>query len=282
MAKTGWSMKRALARWTLGALPKRTLTACVGRVSRCRWSRHLIPLYIRYYGIDCKDLERPPHAYDNLLEFFCRRLKSGARPVAGEGIVSPVDGTVSCFGRIREGSLLQVKGCTYTLAALLGDAQEAESFQGGDYITLYLSPRDYHRVHMPLPGVIRGWRYIPGSLFPVNPAGVRSIPGLFTKNERLITYVHTASGRFVVVKVGATIVGSIRTGYGPGYRGPVRRRSVRMESGSASLRLDRGEEIGRFELGSTVILVFEPGMVGAFRVHAGQWVRMGQMIATTV
>ncbi|WP_290587175.1 archaetidylserine decarboxylase [Alicyclobacillus sp.] len=269
-----------IARWTLGALPKRTLTACVGRVSRKRWSRHLIPLYMRCYRIDRSDLDRPPQAFDSLLEFFCRSLRAGARPVDPEGVASPVDGTVSCLGRIREGSLLQAKGCWYSLAALLGDAEDALEFQGGDYITLYLSPRDYHRVHMPITGVIRRWRYIPGRLYPVNPMGVASIPGLFTRNERLVTWVDSEQGTLAVVKVGATIVGSIRTEYGPGYRRPMRRRRLPVEEGLVEVPLERGREMGRFELGSTVILVFEPGMIESFCVRPGQRVRMGERLAT--
>jgi phosphatidylserine decarboxylase len=275
-------MKPMFAKLALRLLPKCTLTAVVGWAARQSWSKHLIPWYIRRYQIDDSEAELVPSEYPSLVDFFARRLREGARTVAKTGVVSPVDGTVSACGAIRSGTLLQAKGCEYTLEALLGGSDWAEIYQNGDYMTIYLSPRDYHRIHAPLPGTITRWRYIPGSLFPVNPAGVRYVPGLFTKNERLITQVESPFGRYAVVKVGATIVGSIRTAYGPEYQRPHRRRRQSVASGAVEIPVDRGEEIGRFEFGSTVVLLFEPGMIRNICVQRGETVQMGQRVARLV
>jgi phosphatidylserine decarboxylase len=262
----------------LHVMPKYALTAVAGRIARHRWSRYIIPWYIRHYRVDVSDAEREVEGYPCLLDFFCRRLQAGARPLE-EGVVSPVDGTVSQLGRIERGRLLQAKGATYSIEALLADPALAQHFQQGDYITLYLSPSDYHRIHMPLSGVITSWRYVPGSLFPVNRAGVRHIQGLFTRNERLITLVQTPHGRFAMVKIGATMVGTVRTPYGPAYQGPRARYRRGPLSGQVRIRVEKGEEVGYFAFGSTVIVVFERGMIDGFCVREGQTVRMGQRIA---
>jgi phosphatidylserine decarboxylase len=263
----------------LHLLPKYAWTAVAGRIARHRWSRHIIPWYIRHFDVDLSDAECGPDAYPSLLDLFCRRLQAGARPLE-DGVVSPVDGSVSELGCIERGRLLQAKGSTYSLAALLADEAAAEPFLGGHYITLYLSPRDYHRIHMPLGGTIVAWRYVPGTLFPVNRAGVRHIRGLFTRNERLITWVESPYGRFAVVKVGAAGVGSIRTSYGPGEAAPRARLKRGPLSGEVHWRVRKGDEIGYFAFGSTVILLFEPGIIDAFCVRQGDAVRMGQRIAT--
>jgi phosphatidylserine decarboxylase len=272
-------MRPMFAKLVLSLLPMRTLTAVVGWAARQSWSKHLIPWYIRRYQIDHSEAELVPSEYECLLDFFARRLREGARTVATTGVVSPVDGTVSACGHIRSGTLVQAKGCEYTLEALLGGADWAEIYRNGYYMTIYLSPRDYHRIHAPLPGIITRWRYIPGSLYPVNAAGVRHIPGLFTKNERLITQVESPFGRYAVVKVGATIVGSIRTEYGPEYLRPHRRRRLSVVDGTVEIPIERGDEIGRFEFGSTVVLLFEPGMIQNICVHKGEVVQMGQCVA---
>jgi phosphatidylserine decarboxylase len=180
---------------------------------------------------------------------------------------------------VEAGRLLQAKGCSYTLAALLGDARAAEPFYEGHYITLYLSPRDYHRIHMPVNGTVTRWRYIPGSLYPVNVSGVTHIDGLFTKNERLISFIESDRGSLAMVKVGATIVGSIRTPYGPAYAKPRQRQRHGILEGRPQLRLSRGEEVGYFEFGSTVILVMAPTVVSSFAVRAGDTVKMGETLA---
>ncbi|MCL6626665.1 MAG: archaetidylserine decarboxylase [Alicyclobacillus shizuokensis] len=265
--------------WGLRLLPKRALTAAVGRFARMRLSRLLIPHYVRWYQIDADEAELPLAAYSSLCEFFTRGLRPGARPLATEGLISPVDGTVSALGRILEGTLLQAKGCLYTVSALLGSERDAQVFEGGHYITLYLSPRDYHRIHMPLSGEVVFWRYIPGRLYPVNALGVAAVPGLFSKNERLVSWLETRYGRLAMVKVGATVVGSIRTPYGPWFTGAWNRHRRRVHEGAVELWLDKGGELGRFELGSTVILLCPPGMLKNFTVRSGSSVRMGEQLA---
>jgi len=247
----------------------------------------LIPYYIRRFNVDLSQVEQPVSHYRTLLDFFVRGLKEGARPVdpASDRIISPVDGTVSQVGTVQEGSLLQAKGVTYSLEALLGgEAANSRRFLGGAFITLYLSPRDYHRIHVPVKGKVHRLTYIPGTLFPVNSIGVRRVRGLFSRNERLITYLHSPAGEVALVKVGATNVGSIRVYYDDQVRTnrPGRRRES-TKTYKHPVTLEKGEELGRFEFGSTVILVFEPGRtVWVDDLSPGQSVQMGQAIARII
>lgn len=266
-------------KFALQILPKRTLTTVVSWFSGTSFSRHLVPWYARHYQIDASLADRPLSAFTSLKEFFSRQLRPGARPIAPVGLVSPVDGTVSEVGPIVNGQLLQAKGIYYALSALLGDKDAADSFEGGHYLTLYLSPHDYHRIHMPLEAVVMAWRYIPGALYPVNRHGVSAISGLFTRNERLVTLCTSELGQFAVVKVGATVVGSIRSAYGPDYARPRRRFRRGIQEGETRLPLQRGEELGWFEFGSTVIVILAPGMLSSFLVKTGQTVQMGQQVA---
>jgi phosphatidylserine decarboxylase len=236
-------------------------------------------LFARGFAVDVDEAEQPLAGYRTFEEFFTRRLKAGARPVAGgeRAAVSPVDAVVAAVGLSEGGSLVQCKGRDYTLAALLDDLGDARLFAGGAYLTLYLAPRDYHRIHAPLAGAIDGYRYIPGHLFPVNGMAVRAVPNLFCVNERLITFLSTPLGRVAVVKVGATCVGRIRAAYDDvvtnAGRGPKRWRYAQ------PIPIEKGAELGVFEMGSTVILLFEPGRI---RLGSGLWgarVRMGQAIA---
>jgi phosphatidylserine decarboxylase len=195
-----------------------------------------------------------------------------------EVLVSPVDGAVSQAGVAEGGRLVQAKGLDYTLEALLADPQLAARFRGGAFATLYLSPRDYHRIHFPLGGAIRGYRYVPGLLWPVNARSVRGVPGLFTVNERLVTVLETPLGACAVVAVGATIVGRIRAFYDPTI--PVSNlpgaRPVARDY-PTPMPVEKGQELGAFEMGSTVILVLEPGrarlregLVEGARVRVGE------------
>ncbi|GGJ08105.1 phosphatidylserine decarboxylase proenzyme [Alicyclobacillus cellulosilyticus] len=273
-------MKPSWHRFAFCLLPERLITRVVGAFARSRLSRVAIPWFVRHFGIDLEELDRPLSEFTSLLDLFIRRLRQGVRPIHPEGVISPVDGTVRALGRIEGERLLQVKGVHYSLARLLGSREDAALFADGHYITLYLSPRDYHRIHVPLDGVMVGWRYIPGRLFPVNAWGMHHVQGLFTKNERMVTFVRTVAGRMAVVKVGATIVGSIRTDYAPNLERAWRRGLPMMEGRGDGRLLRRGMELGRFEFGSTVILVFEAGMLESFVVAPGEAVRMGQLIAT--
>ncbi len=247
-------------------LPRAALSRAVGAATRVPapggLHRAAIRGFARAYRVELEEAELPVKGYRTFSDFFSRRLKDGARAVdvRERVVVSPVDGAVSEAGIIEGGECLQAKGLAFPVAELLGDAAEARAFaEGGSFATLYLSPRDYHRVHAPLGGAILGWRYLPGELWPVNPASVRTVRGLFALNERLVTWLETAAGRCAVVMVGATCVGRLRATYA----------DVVGESGSPSasetfatpLPVAKGAELGRFEMGSTVILLFGPERV---------------------
>ncbi len=255
----------------LRLLPKNALSRTVGALTRWRAPAAVrlaaMKAFARRYGIDlseCPDLE----VYGTFAEFFARPLRPGLRPIAaGEDVVvSPVDGVVSETGVAAGGKLVQAKGIHYSAAALLQDEDLARRLQGGAYATLYLSPRDYHRIHFPLGGTVLGWRYVPGRLWPVNPASVRTVPGLFAVNERLVTVLETPLGRCAVVAVGATVVGRVHAYYDPSVPhtnrpgGAPTRRDY-----ETPIPVEKGQELGAFEMGSTVIVLFESGRVSLDR-----------------
>jgi phosphatidylserine decarboxylase len=278
-------MKDRLFISALRLLPKNALSRAVGALTRWQAPPSVrlaaMKAFARRYGIDLSespDLE----VYRSFGEFFARPLRPGLRPIApGESVVvSPVDGAVSEAGTAAGGRLVQAKGIEYGLAALLADEELAGLLQGGVYTTLYLSPRDYHRIHFPLGGAVTGWRYVPGMLWPVNAASVRTVPGLFAANERLVTVLATPLGRCAVIAVGATVVGRVRAYYDPSVphtnspRAPPRRRDY-----DTPIPVEKGQELGAFEMGSTVILVFEPGRVRLDeRLASGARVRVGELI----
>jgi phosphatidylserine decarboxylase len=269
----------------LRVLPKNALSRAVGALTRWPAPRPVreaaMRAFARRYGIDlgeCPGLE----AYRTFGEFFARPLRPGLRPIEqGAGVVvSPVDGTVSEAGVAVAGKLVQAKGIDYSASALLADGELARALQDGAYVTIYLSPRDYHRIHFPLGGKVLGWRYVPGRLWPVNPASVRTVPGLFTVNERLVTVLQTPVGRCAVVAVGATVVGRVRAYYDPSvpHTNAPGGRHVRREY-EAPLPVEKGQELGAFEMGSTVILMFEPGRVHLdARLVPGTRMRVGERI----
>lgn len=267
-------------------LPKSLLTAGVGVLarSRLRGTRHVIPWFIRRYGVDMSEAANPdPAAYATFNDFFTRALREGARPLAASGLVCPVDGAVSQCSPLEGDGILQVKGHRYSARALLGgDAALAEAFRDGDSATIYLSPRDYHRIHMPCAARLVRMTYVPGALFSVNPATARGVPGLFARNERVVCVFEAAFGAFALVLVGATIVGSMATAWhgvvNPPRSGKVREWDYRGED----IRLAKGEEMGRFLVGSTVVLLFPKAAVrlnGAWR--PGSPVRLGEAMGET-
>ncbi len=269
----------------LRLLPKNALSRVAGAVTR--WAapapvrRLLIGGFVSHYGVDlaeCADLS----TFRTFGEFFSRPLRPGSRPIAPgeEVVVSPVDGVVSETGVAESGRMVQAKGIEYRLAALLADAALAQRLEGGPYATLYLSPRDYHRIHFPLSGRVGGWRYVPGRLWPVNAASVRNVPDLFCVNERLVTILDSRLGRCAIVAVGATVVGRVRASYDPSIpptnlpRAEPRSRDYRQP-----IEVEKGQELGAFEMGSTVILVFERGRVGLSpALVPGAAVRVGMAI----
>lgn len=254
----------------------------VARRRRPRWLvHHFKHFYARAMGFDLSEAEAPIDSYPTLEALFVRRLRRSARPLDPDpqAVLSPVDGTIGECGTVLDGLLLQVKGRSYSLARLLADPQQARAFEGGDYATFYLSPRDYHRIHAPVAGEVRQARVIPGGLMSVFPEALQQVDGVLASNERLVTYLDTPdAGRVAVVKVGAMLVGCITTTYDPGIGA---RRSSRVEHHcySPPRTLRRGEELGAFRLGSTVVLIAEPGRV-RLDLRPACKVRMGQRIGT--
>lgn len=271
-----------LLRWT----PKGTLSRGIGWAARRRVPRPLRrPLYggfARYVGADLSAVDQPLDAFERFDDFFTRPLRPGARPIApGKGVVvSPVDGVVSETGLADGGRLIQCKGRDYTVAGLLADAVEARAFEGGAYATIYLAPRDYHRIHSPADGKVTGYRHIPGAFFPVNPMSVRHVTGLFSINERLVTYLDSDVGRVAVVAVAATGVGHITVSYDrevSTHRTGAAGRHGWAQRYASARPLPRGAELGMFHLGSTVIVLFEPGRV-QLDAARGQVLRVGERI----
>lgn len=274
----------------LWLLPTRLISRAAHTLaqSRIRWLKHrLIRGFLRLYpAIDMTEAAEPdPRAYDSFNAFFTRALAPDARPMPEdrEIVVSPVDGSLGAFGEARTGTICQSKGMAYDLRALVGgDDAWAAAFLGGRFATFYLAPHDYHRVHMPLDGCVRETRYLPGRLFGVNPRCVRTIGRLFTRNERLVTFFDTAVGPVAMVMVGAFIVGGIHTRWA-GQVCPPHRHSGHaqgfVDSQTPQTYFQRGAEMGRFSIGSSVILLFG---AGALSWHLGlvhsQPLKLGQTI----
>ena len=247
-------------------LPKKALTAMAGQLAGASLgglTTGIIRRFIRRYGVDMSEAANPdPASYATFNEFFTRALKPGARPLAQADWVCPVDGAISQFGPIEHDQIFQAKGHAYSTTALLGgDAAQAAAFEGGHFATLYLSPRDYHRIHMPCDGTLTRMVYVPGELFSVNPTTARGVPGLFARNERVVCHFDTAYGPLALVLVGATIVGSMATVW-HGVVNPPRRPQLHAWSyAPGTVQLKQGEEMGRFLLGSTVVLLWPQGQI---------------------
>ena len=246
-------------------LPKQALTALAGRFAGARagsLTTAVIRRFVARYGVDMAEAANPDiAAYPTFNEFFTRPLKAGARPLADAPFVCPVDGAISQFGRIERDQIFQAKGHHYSTTALVGgDRDLAAQFDDGAFATIYLSPRDYHRIHMPCGGRLRRMIYVPGELFSVNPATARGVPGRFARNERVVCVFDTVHGPFVLVLVGATIVGSMATTW-HGVVNPPRLGKVReWRYDDEAIDFMQGQEMGRFLLGSTVVLLFPAGV----------------------
>lgn len=239
-------------------LPHHALSRLTGKFAQCDnpWVKNtLIKAFIKRFNVDMSQaLEPDPTAYATFNDFFTRALKADARPL-GDGILSPADGTLSQYGRLQAGQLVQAKGHTYSAQTLLGgETALAEEFLGGSFATVYLSPRDYHRVHMPVTGTLREMIYVPGRLFSVNQATADYVPGLFARNERLVCIFDTEQGPMAMVLVGAMIVAAIETVWS-GQVTPLSGDPQRMQFGQP-ITLAKGAEMGRFKLGSTVVMCF--------------------------
>ncbi len=262
--------------------PKRALTVFGGFVASHRWgwiTTRIIRRFIRKYQVAMDEaLVSDPAQFATFNDFFTRALKPGARPLAQADFVCPVDGAISQLGAIERDQIFQAKGHHYSTTALLaGDAALAQRFENGSFATIYLSPRDYHRIHMPLEGRLVRMTYVPGDLFSVNPVTARGVPGLFARNERVICQFDTPHGPFVQVLVGATVVGSMATVW-HGQVNPPRTAQVRQwDYAQQDIRLTQGAEMGRFLLGSTVVLLWPKDTI-RFNPdwQAGGAVRLGQ------
>lgn len=260
-------------------LPQHALSRLAGRLAEARtpWLRRaLIRAFVRTYGVDMAEAERgDPDAYESFNDFFTRALRPGARPLAEDpdALLCPADGTISQAGQLDGDRLLQAKGTHYRLDSLVG-VEHAADFYGGSFATVYLAPRDYHRVHLPVAGTLTATTAIPGALFSVNARTEAAVTDLFCRNERLVCRFATAHGGLLVVLVGAMIVASIETVWG-GPASPYGR-ETRNEWRQP---FPRGAEIGRFLLGSTVIVCCAPGRVRwAEHVVPGQRVRVGEQL----
>jgi phosphatidylserine decarboxylase len=269
-------------------LPKGLLTRLAGHAAGLRGgaaTARFSGWFVRRYGVDMREAAEPDiAAYATFNDFFTRALKPGARPMAAADLVCPVDGAISQFGRVRRDLLVQAKGHHYTTRALVGgDAALAAAFEDGWFATLYLSPKDYHRIHMPCAGRLTRMIHVPGELFSVNPTTARGVPGLFARNERVVCLFDGSAGPFALVLVGATIVGSMATVW-HGVVNPPRPGQVReWRYDAAPVELAQGAEMGRFLLGSTVVLLFPRGEL---RFDPG-WqpggpIRVGQAMAERI
>ncbi len=261
-------LMRGLAHWEGGAL-----------------SRLLIRGFLRLYDVNLAETERPDIAsYRSFNDFFTRALRPGARPLdkAPDAVLCPVDGTVSQAGPLHAGALLQAKGLDYSSNVLLGgDAALAAEFDGGSFATIYLAPYNYHRIHMPLSGTLRRCIYVPGDLFSVNAATARGVPNLFARNERIACVFDTPAGAMAVVLVGALFVGSMSLAWAGEVTRRRPRRALELPVVDPIIALDRGAELGRFNMGSTVILLFPRDRVSLdATLAAGQATKMGERIAT--
>jgi phosphatidylserine decarboxylase len=267
-------------------LPKQALTSAAGRIASAHggaFTTALIRRFVARYGVNMTEAANPdPASYASFNEFFTRPLRSDARPLAAADWICPVDGTVSQLGTIDDGQIFQAKGHRFSATALVGgNAALAERFRNGYFATLYLSPRDYHRIHMPCTGRLQRMVHVPGDLFSVNPTTARGVPGLFARNERVVCVFEGALGLFVMVLVGATIVGSMATVW-HGTVNPPRPGHLRAwEYLDQNITLNQGVEMGRFLLGSTVVMLLPQGPLQ----FAPDWassrpIRMGEAMAT--
>ncbi len=276
-----------LAYTLLKLLPRNTLSRALG--AACRMPaprpvvRAVIRTFARRYGVDTSEAERAIEEYPTFSDFFTRRLRPGARPIAPGDLVpvSPVDGTVGEVGDIVEGRLVQAKGKHYSLAELFDGPkaeEDARPFAGGSFVTIYLAPYDYHRIHAPLGGLITGYINVPGTLWPVNAVGVRNVDRLFCVNERLTTFLDTPRGPCAVVAVGAMNVGRIRAVYDDVVTNARRTRAVERKVYEKPIPVEKGGELAIFEMGSTVVVVFGPGVRIADDIVPGRTIKLGERL----
>ena len=268
-------------------LPQHLLSRCTGWLAELEhpvWLKNwVIGLFIRHFGVDMSEALEPDHqCYANFNAFFTRPLQPGARLIADADVVCPADGAISQLGDIVDGRIFQAKGQDYSCVELLGGNPEwAEKFAGGSFATIYLSPRDYHRVHMPVAGKLLATTYVPGDLFSVNGVTAENVERLFARNERLVCFFETEYGPMAMILVGAMIVAGIETVWGRQVAPPPKTPStLDYRAAPSAVNLAKGEEMGRFKLGSTVILVFpQDAIEWDDQYAAGSATRLGEALA---
>jgi phosphatidylserine decarboxylase len=271
-------------------LPQHALSSAMFWLTQRPWPRvahWAIRAFVRLFKVDLREAAEPdPLAYPSFNAFFTRALRADARswPTAADAIGCPVDGRISQIGSVTDDRLIQAKGRDYSVTSLLGgDPRLAAQFRGGQFATLYLSPRDYHRIHMPIAGQLSATIQVPGRLFSVNPTTVASVPRLFARNERVVCLFETHAGPMAVILVGAIFVGSIETVWAGRLTPPRAREVHRVDASASGPQLARGDELGRFNMGSTVILLFPAGRTcWEPSLQAGMAVRCGEAIGRTM
>lgn len=272
-------------------MPKHAISRLVGKLAAAKmgWlTTKLISMFIKAYGINMNEAKlKKASDFDTFNNFFTRELEDGARIIDNDEstICYPVDGAISQQGDIIDGQLIQAKGFNYSVTSLLGgDEKTAAPFQGGKFSCIYLAPKDYHRIHMPMAATLREMIYVPGELFSVNPLTAQNVPDLFARNERVVAIFDTEMGELAMVLVGATIVASIETTWGGTITPPAGKDIFRWQypkDGTDAITFDKGDEMGRFKLGSTVVSTFAPNMISEFSTDAGPGTvtRLGEIYA---
>ncbi|MDT0593262.1 archaetidylserine decarboxylase [Glaciecola petra] len=268
-------------------LPKHLISRLLGKLAAAEagaLTQFLIKAFIKAFDINMQEAQfEEPSAYTSFNQFFTRPLKDGVRPIVEDKnlLCHPVDGAVSQFGDIVGDKVFQAKGHDYSLTTLLGGKPElAECFKGGKFATIYLAPSDYHRIHMPIDGQLTDTLHVPGELFSVNPLTAANVPGLFARNERVVTIFDTPVGKLAMVLVGATIVASIETVWAGNITPPAGKYVQHWQHQEDDISLSKGEEMGRFKLGSTVVLCFEPNKIEFEDLAAGDTTRLGEALAS--
>lgn len=267
-------------------LPKKLISRLVGTIAESEivWLKNpLIRLFIDIFNVNMSEAEKPKaEDYKSFNDFFTRALSPMARPITQSDIISPVDGKISAYGEISLGGLLQAKNQHFSLISLLaGDVDQCETFLDGNFMTIYLSPSDYHRIHMPIDAKLISTTYVPGALFSVNQTTTDHVPGLFAHNERLICYFETQQGPMAMILVGAMIVAAIDTVWAGQITPPPKTVQQHQYANQSPIQLKKGDEMGRFKLGSTVMLLFPPKTVTfADHLASKNQLRMGQPLAS--
>lgn len=268
-------------------VPKHKLSTLVHRIMRIEtvWVKNaIIKWFAKQYQVNLSEAVRENTAdYTSFNDFFTRSLKPDARPIAPENLICPVDGKVSQLGLIHDGQVITAKSQAYTLTQLLGDTNKSKNLENGHCMTVYLSPKDYHRIHMPCDGKLTAMTYIPGTLFSVNEESVAKIPALLARNERVICYFNTIFGEIALVLVGAVFVGSMQTVWQQKITPPYSKTSKNWTYNSEDIHLNKGEELGRFNMGSTIILILPNQFNGEVKelftnTILGQSIQMGNAL----